>query len=86
MTVRTRLPASRPIDATGLRLRSRRHVAFVGDARLTTLPAGDDRLVSFALDQKARIDRTVENDRRLAKGTFTYLLRRRQSDSAGDDA
>ncbi len=45
-------------------------VAFVGDARLTTLPAGDERLVSFALDQKTRIDRTVENDRRLAEGTI----------------
>ena len=45
-------------------------VAFVGDARLTTLPAGDERLVSFALDQKVRIDRTVESDRRLAEGTI----------------
>jgi hypothetical protein len=30
---------------------------FVGDARLGTLPAGDSRLISFAVDQKTVIDR-----------------------------
>jgi len=30
--------------------------SFVGDARLDALPAGEERMVSFALDQKTRID------------------------------
>jgi hypothetical protein len=33
---------------------------FVGDARLGALPAGEERRVSFALDQKTRIDKTVK--------------------------
>ena len=51
--------------------------AYVGDARLTTLPAGDRRLVSFALDQKTRIDRTVENRRSLTKGAISRGVFRR---------
>ena len=44
-------------------------VAYVGDAQLTTLPAGEERLVSFALDQKTKIDRTVKRRQTLAKGS-----------------
>ncbi len=45
-------------------------VAYVGDAQLTTLPAGEERLVSFALDQKTKIDRTVKRQQTLAKGSI----------------
>jgi len=41
--------------------------AYVGDAQLSTLPAGDERLVSFALDQKTLIDREVESKQSIAK-------------------
>lgn len=42
--------------------------AFVGDAQLSPLPAGDERLVSFALDQKTLIDREIESAQTIAKG------------------
>ncbi len=34
-------------------------VSYVGDAQLRTLPTGEKRLVSFALDQKTQIDRKI---------------------------
>jgi hypothetical protein len=37
-------------------------VAFVGDARLAALPAGETRLVSYALDQKVAIRQEVTSD------------------------
>ncbi len=43
-------------------------IAYVGDARLSVLPAGDERLVSFALDQKVRIDRESKSEQRILKG------------------
>jgi hypothetical protein len=52
-------------------------VAYVGDAQLTTLPAGGKRLVSFALDQKTQVGRTVDNRRRLAKGAIERGIFRR---------
>ena len=42
--------------------------AYIGDARLSVLPAGDARLVSFALDQKVRIDRESKSEQRILKG------------------
>lgn len=42
--------------------------SFVGDAQVSTLPAGEQRLVSYALDQKTTIDREVENTRTLIEG------------------
>jgi hypothetical protein len=42
--------------------------SFVGDAQLSTLPSGDERLVSFALDHKTMIDREVESKQAIAKG------------------
>jgi hypothetical protein len=41
--------------------------SYVGDAQLSTLPSGDERLVSFALDQKTLIDREVESKQTIAK-------------------
>lgn len=41
---------------------------YVGDAQLSTLPTGDERLVSFALDQKALVDREVKESQVIGKG------------------
>ncbi len=38
-------------------------VAFVGDARLDALPVGDDRMLSFAVDQRVTIDREIRDTR-----------------------
>ena len=46
-------------------------VSFIGDARLATLPAGDDRLVSFAVDQKTLISKEIETTKRIASGTIS---------------
>ena len=46
-------------------------VSFVGDARLSVLPAGDERLISYALDQKTRADREVKASQRIAKGKIS---------------
>ena len=42
--------------------------SYVGDAQLSTLPTGDERLVSFALDQKALVDREVKSSQVIGKG------------------
>jgi hypothetical protein len=41
--------------------------AFVGDARLGVLPAGDDRLISFALNQKVLVEREDEQTETITK-------------------
>lgn len=41
---------------------------YVGDAQMSTLPVGDERLVSFALDQKALVDREVKESQVIGKG------------------
>ena len=41
-------------------------VSYVGDARLSPLPAGQERLLSFALDQKVTIDRADGESQTLA--------------------
>lgn len=41
---------------------------YVGDAQMSTLPTGDGRLVSFALDQKALVDREVKETQVIGKG------------------
>lgn len=38
-------------------------VAFVGDARVGLLPAGEERFASFALDAKVRVDRSGNDER-----------------------
>ena len=49
-------------------------VSYVGDARLSVLPAGDERLVSYALDQKVRIDREHKATQRILKGRINKGL------------
>lgn len=51
--------------------------AYVGDARLAVLPAGEERMVSYALDQKLRVDHAETSDSTLtagsiASGVFRY--------------
>ena len=43
---------------------------FVGEARLATLPAGDARLVSYAVDQKVTVDRLEGETRTIARGSI----------------
>jgi hypothetical protein len=43
--------------------------AFVGDARMATLPAGDSRLLSFAVDQAVTVDRSDRPSRALSRAT-----------------
>lgn len=40
---------------------------YVGDAQLATLPSGDERLLSFALDQKSLVDREVRTRQEIGK-------------------
>jgi hypothetical protein len=44
-----------------------KRIAFVGDARLATLPAGDERMVGYALDQKTVIDAEPEYAQSIGK-------------------
>ncbi len=44
--------------------------AYVGDARLATLPAGESRLLSFAVDQAVTVDREEKPSRRLSRATI----------------
>ncbi len=58
--------------------------AYVGDARLATLPVGEERLVAFAVDQKTRIDREAESSQvisggSISKGVFHLKLIERQT-------
>lgn len=59
-------------------------VSFVGDARLAALPAGEKRLLSFAVDQKVAVDRAEKPDRLLSQaaivdGTLTLTVTERQA-------
>lgn len=59
-------------------------IAYVGDATMKTLPAGEKRLLSYALDQKTRIDRESRGrkDRiatsRIAGGNLVLKVSQRQ--------
>jgi hypothetical protein len=44
--------------------------AYVGDARLAPLPAGEERLLSFALDTKTTVDREVDTTSSLLRGSI----------------
>jgi hypothetical protein len=56
--------------------------SFIGDARLAAFPAGEERLVSFAVDQKVTVDREdLQTERmtsaRIADGVLQISLRER---------
>jgi len=55
-------------------------VAFVGDARLSVLPAGETRLISYALDQKVSVREEATGTQtvtgvKIADGVMTLLVR-----------
>jgi hypothetical protein len=57
---------------------------YVGDARLASLPAGDERLLSFAVDRKILVDRTSVETRNIlsgaiADGVFRLKVARRET-------
>ncbi len=92
--------ATHPLAAIGLRNDSRTalppgiltlyergdqsRIAYVGDATMKTLPAGEKRLLSYALDQKTRIDRETRSrkDRiatsKIAGGNLVLKVSQRQ--------
>ena len=45
-------------------------VAYVGDSRLSDLPAGDKRLLSYALDQKTLIEASAADAASLTRATI----------------
>ncbi|MGF1614317.1 MAG: DUF4139 domain-containing protein [Gammaproteobacteria bacterium] len=64
-------PAALPAGILALYERARNEkLAFVGDAQLGTWPAGDERLVSFAVDQGTRISKEVKSERSIAQATI----------------
>lgn len=59
-------------------------VSYVGDARMGAVPAGEQRLLSFSLDQKLRIDRSEQPSQTIsavtaADGVMTVTLMERQT-------
>lgn len=48
--------------------------AYVGDARLSGLPVGDKRLLSYALDTKTIVERDMDQTRRITKGSIANGL------------
>lgn len=45
-------------------------VAYVGDARLSSFPIGEQRLLAYALDEKITVERDVAQTERIATGTI----------------
>jgi hypothetical protein len=45
-------------------------IAYVGDARLSQLPAGENRLVSYAVDEKTKVAQERQNTRAISKGVI----------------
>ncbi|WP_035694010.1 DUF4139 domain-containing protein [Azospirillum halopraeferens] len=59
-------------------------VAYVGDARLSAMPAGEERLLSFALDRTVTVDRADRPSRTLTRaaivdGVLTLTVEERQT-------
>ena len=54
-------------------------ITFVGDARLSALPPGENRLLSYALDQKVTIDRDVGQTEALVRGSIVNGVLRYES-------
>ena len=45
-------------------------VAYVGDAQIGAFPAGEDRMISFAVDQRVRVEREQTGDQTIAEGSI----------------
>jgi hypothetical protein len=59
-------------------------LTYIGDARLATLPAGERRMLSYAVDQKTRIGRDTGSRRSISGGSislgvFQLVQRERQT-------
>lgn len=52
------------------------NVSYVGDAQLSALPAGEQRLLSFAVDQKVKVDRSDKTSQTLSRATIADGLLR----------
>ena len=46
-------------------------VSYVGDARLSSFPVGETRLLAYALDEKITIERDVSQNERMTGGTIS---------------
>jgi hypothetical protein len=70
LRVRNDTPASLPAGVLTLYEQTRDGVAYVGDARLSALPAGETRLVSYAVDEKTKVAREETSASALTKATI----------------
>lgn len=50
-------------EATGI-------VSYLGDAQLNAFPAGEERLISFAVDQKVRVDQETASSNVISRGSI----------------
>ena len=70
LRVRNDTPVSLPAGVLTLYEQTRDGVAYVGDARLSALPAGETRLVSYAVDEKTKVAREETSASALTKATI----------------
>jgi hypothetical protein len=70
LRVRNDTPTSLPAGVLTLYEQTRDGVAYVGDARLSALPAGEIRLVSYAVDEKTKFAREETSASALTKATI----------------
>jgi hypothetical protein len=70
LRVRNDTPTSLPAGVLTLYEQTRDGVAYVGDARLSALPAGETRLVSYAVDEKTKVAREETSASALTKATI----------------
>lgn len=66
--------------------RGKAGATYVGDARLAPFPAGENRLLSFAVDQKLQVERDVKSREavsqvKISRGVLTLSLRDEQTTS-----
>ncbi len=64
--------------------RGKAGATYVGDARLAPFPAGENRLLSFAVDQKLQVERDVKareavSQVKISRGVLTLALRDEQT-------
>jgi Domain of unknown function (DUF4139) len=70
LRVKNDTPAGLPAGVLTLYEETRDGVAYVGDARLSALPAGENRLVSYAVDEKTKVAREETSASTLTKATI----------------
>jgi Domain of unknown function (DUF4139) len=70
LRVKNDTPAGLPAGVLTLYEQTRDGVAYVGDARLSALPAGETRLVSYAVDEKTKVAREETSASTLTKAAI----------------